>query len=311
MLFKINSALPKSAGKKPLRLPTKLKRLYRYLILKHALLLMVLVLLLNLGLFTLIRYYLKAQSGCLTRAKVGQSCTNFGKCYYIFENKIYEKGKCDNPHKGYACGSDITPVIPATHKAFMDLYLVPNYKADVCQAAPPSPTPVPTPTPAASPSPLPSASAQDQPNPSPSLSASPNPSSATQPSPTAGTGLPAQTGGTQIKTPSPTPKNVTPVVSQPTPSPTFVITDESADSEQTGFGAFLESESSNLAQALPSSDNQSPTQNSSSPALDSSPSDKLTPVVVRISLWLTYITFFIVFATVVVWFIISGKHKDS
>ncbi len=82
------------------------------------------------------------------------------RCLYILQNHVFEKGTRSNPHKGNACGSDVTAYIPSFH--FTNQYikldiltLDPNYRGEICVAPTntptPSPTHTPTPTPTNSP----------------------------------------------------------------------------------------------------------------------------------------------------------------
>lgn len=88
---------------------------------------------------------------CFTRQQVSSD----GRCLYVMNNKVYEKGSRSEPHQGHPCGTDVTSMIPVTHQMNIPTYLTPNYKGDICVA--PTPTRVPTPTtrPTATPSPSP------------------------------------------------------------------------------------------------------------------------------------------------------------
>lgn len=110
-------------------------------------------LLVNVVVFYTFHFYLIASS-CMTPQQVNDD----SRCLYIMSGKIYNKGTRGAPHMGHPCGTDVTSVIPASHVGNVATYLVPNYVADVCSAAPsptatPTPTSVPTSTPTSTPVP--------------------------------------------------------------------------------------------------------------------------------------------------------------
>ena len=90
-----------------------------------------------------VKIYLFSQT-CLARQQVQSDA----RCLYIFNNQVFEKGTRSSPHKGHACGADITALIPSSHRNNPVIYFDPNYKGGVCADRPiPSPTATPTPIP--------------------------------------------------------------------------------------------------------------------------------------------------------------------
>jgi hypothetical protein len=83
---------------------------------------------------------------CLTREQV----SNDSRCLYIVDDKVYQQGSRDTPHQGHPCGTDVTSIIPGSHRAMMNVYLTPNYVGNVCSI--PTPTnKIPTPAETSSP----------------------------------------------------------------------------------------------------------------------------------------------------------------
>lgn len=106
-------------------------------------------------------YPIKAQT-CFTVSEVQADA----RCLYILQNHVFEKGTRSNPHKGNACGSDVTAYIPSFHftNQFINinaLTLDPKYQGEICVN--PTATPVPTNTPVPSNSPTPIACTPTQP----------------------------------------------------------------------------------------------------------------------------------------------------
>lgn len=199
----------------------------RFALIRLVFLVIVIFIITNVGIVVAIRFFLKAQSACLTKDEIINSCQSAGKCYYIYDNKYYGKGKCDEPHQGHPCGMDITSIIPTTHKSFIDIYLTPNYKGEVCSGTP-VPTPYATPyeTPYIYPTPG-NAYATPYANPTPTYSY-PTPAQATPP-----------TGGANIKL-KPTPNPALAVPTLPiTASPTILNNPTSRPISDTGFGGMI------------------------------------------------------------------------
>lgn len=124
-------------------------------------------LLICLGLFVCQIFYIYAQSTtCFTTASVAAD----SRCLYILDGYVYQKGSRSSPHKGNACGTDVSSIIPSFHRETVSAiarYLDPNKVGQIqssCVTA--TNTPVPT---------VPAATATATPtNPAPTATGSPN-----------------------------------------------------------------------------------------------------------------------------------------
>ncbi len=155
----------------------------------------------------LIRTYTLSQI-CMTV----QNIQNDGRCLYILDNKVFEKGDRVRPHKCtpgqdpnadpndncHPCGSDVSNVIPESHRNNPLAYLDPNFRASVCP--PPSPTPTMTPT--------------LTPTMTPTLTLTPTPTATRTPTPSPII--------TSTRTPTPTPTRT--LTSSPSPTPILTAT---------------------------------------------------------------------------------------
>ncbi|MBP9817239.1 hypothetical protein KBC75_00595 [Candidatus Shapirobacteria bacterium] len=206
-------------------------------------------------------YWIKTQtmaSSCMTVAQVNADTS---RCLYIFASKVYEKGTQASPHRGHACGSEVTSVMPSNHISNVIKYLDPNYRTDICPAVVPTPTAsqsggqatnTPVPQPTATNIPLPTATNKPVPTntPRPSPTALQSGGQANQPTPTATVkpvatntplptntptigptptldGIPASIAYRLSITPTPEPTIfITETPGEPTPTPTTFITTE-------------------------------------------------------------------------------------
>lgn len=85
-----------------------------------------------------IRYALRMQGSaqaCFTPASIASD----GRCLYILNNNVYNKGTRLLPHKNHPCGEDVSAIIPSFHIAGIVQYLDPNYVGAMCAAATPTP----------------------------------------------------------------------------------------------------------------------------------------------------------------------------
>ena len=117
--------------------------------------------------------FLRAQSSCLTREQVQQD----NRCLYIYNTMIFEKGTRTSPHKGHACGMDVTSIIPQSHLLDKVGYLDPNYRGELCSSQP-------TQTPTPSLTPIPNSTATPQPSQTPTIPSRPTNTPILQPNPT-------------------------------------------------------------------------------------------------------------------------------
>jgi hypothetical protein len=150
-----------------------------------------------------------AQS-CLTTDQV-HADTN--RCLYIYAAKVYEKGTIARPHKGNACGTDVTSLIPQSHIADVVYYLDPNFIGSICQDTPtPTATPIPTQAPQATATPVPPTAIPNTPVQQVPVfpSSTSNPQSTQNPTPTKKNNtIPSST---KLNTPTPTRKpTITPI----------------------------------------------------------------------------------------------------
>lgn len=97
-----------------------------------------------------LRYLSLGQQACLTQEQINAD----SRCLYILNGKVYEKGTRSNPHRGHACGTDVSGAIGSvpSHLANVAFYLDPALKGIVCQVQPtPTATQIPTQTPTQNP----------------------------------------------------------------------------------------------------------------------------------------------------------------
>lgn len=100
-----------------------------------------LLFLVNVVVIYVTQYHARGQT-CFTKAQVATD----SRCLYILSNKVYDKGSRKSPHHGHPCGTDVTSVVPSSHRNSAASYLNPNYVGDICVAPPVVPTATPTPT---------------------------------------------------------------------------------------------------------------------------------------------------------------------
>lgn len=160
-----------------------------------------------------IQLSLYAQS-CMTTSAVASD----NRCLYIYGTNVYEKGSRGNPHKGNACGTDVTSKIPHSHTSNAAKFLDPNLVGSLCQMTAPTATPRPTstPQPTATPIPptrVPTATIKPATGASPIV---PNTTSSVQPT---ATRVPAPSNTIKIQlSPTVTPATVNPQTVQTTPA---------------------------------------------------------------------------------------------
>lgn len=185
-----------------------------------------------------------AQS-CMSMNQIEQD----SRCLYVYRSMVYEKGTRARPHKGNACGTDVTTRMPSSHRNNMPRFLDPNLVGALCSGNTATPTPTKSPTPSPT---RPAATATLTPTrtptptqqqshaavtPTPTLISGGSTATPTRtPTPTSGIG-----GAAISQTPTPTAPGATVTQTAATPE-TGEVEERSPvviNSEKSGFGRFL------------------------------------------------------------------------
>lgn len=85
-------------------------RIFKKIIRKHLVPLVVVFLLANTSVGIIIFTRSRAQS-CMTQGQIDSDA----RCLYVYQGHVYEKGTRENPHKGQPCGINVDAIIPNLH----------------------------------------------------------------------------------------------------------------------------------------------------------------------------------------------------